>query len=145
VGLQQISLLPLLARVGEVWIADNPDLRQITALGAEDIDVAGLRVERNPRLSATDALGWGTVSGDVIVCDDDLPSLELLRGITEIAGGLLVCSNPALAELSALATLERVEGDLVVVDNPALPRAEIEALLARIAVGGAVTVSGNGP
>jgi hypothetical protein len=72
---------------------------------------------------------------------DSLPNLPSLKGLENlrVVGGMMsMGGNPMLESLDGLAGLERVEGDLHITGNTLVPAAEVDALLARIEVGGKV-------
>jgi hypothetical protein len=73
----------------------------------------------------------------------DTSSIETveLPAVTSIGEvGIFGNDNLQMLDLSAL---EEVSGDFRVTNNPNLPTCEIDELLARITVGGTITVSGN--
>ncbi len=87
------------------------------------------------------------VGGEVWIRLDNTDKLSTLDGLESLreAGGLLIESNGGLTSLSGLSALETVRGDLSIRGNRVLPKAEVDALLARVRVGGAATSGDNGP
>jgi hypothetical protein len=69
-----------------------------------------------------------------------LTSLDGLERLQIVGGSFSIAGNSNLTSLDGLAALERVNGDLSIRDNPKLPREEIDALVARVEVGGEVSV-----
>jgi len=69
-----------------------------------------------------------------------LDGLEQLRSV----GSLEISTNSRLSSLAGLAGLERVTGDVTIRDNPKLSQQAAEAFVARLEVGGAIEVVGNG-
>jgi hypothetical protein len=72
---------------------------------------------------------------------DDLDGLVQLREV----GALELQNNTGLASLRGLEQLESVTSLLAITGNTQLPQAEIDALLARVEVGGPIVVEANGP
>ncbi|MEQ1501504.1 MAG: hypothetical protein ABMB14_04695 [Myxococcota bacterium] len=143
-GVQSLELFPALTAItGAVELTDHPELREVVHLAA-DPTVAGLSIERNPKLATVERLGWSSVGGPVVVCDDPaLDSVDGLVGVTAITGDLTVCRNRTLADVHGLGQLDSVGGDLTITDNPSLPTDDANALAASVAVDGVVTISGN--
>ncbi|MCA9619095.1 MAG: hypothetical protein KC731_08735 [Myxococcales bacterium] len=67
----------------------------------------------------------------------DLESLQGLENVRSLAR-LEISYNPKLRTLSGLAGLVGVTGDVEIKGNDLLPAAEVDALLARVEVGGTV-------
>jgi hypothetical protein len=87
--------------------------------------------------------GLRFVGGELSVrITEELATLEGLGGLCEV-GALVVEVNFALEDLDGLRSLRRVHGDVRIEDNPRLSTAEIDAFLARIEVGGTITVTNN--
>lgn len=86
------------------------------------------------------------VGGEVFIRLDNADKLSSLDGLGSLreVGELLIEDNGGLTSLSGLAALETVRGDLSIRENRALPKAEVDALLARVRVGGAATSGNNG-
>ncbi|MEZ4447440.1 MAG: hypothetical protein R3B72_50655 [Polyangiaceae bacterium] len=69
-----------------------------------------------------------------------VPDLETWQGLEHVTSlaRLEISSNPKLRSLAGLAGLVEVEGDVTITGNDLLPVAEVDALLARVAVGGTI-------
>ena len=71
-----------------------------------------------------------------------LVTLGVLDGVVDLPGGLDVQDNAALTVLGG-ASLRTVGGDLRVAPNRSLCQSVVDALVARVEVGGSVFVIGN--
>lgn len=63
-------------------------------------------------------------------------TLHGLENLEEVEGDLYIHLNPNLMSIAALVALHTVTGNLVINNNDQLPQTEVEALGARVAVGG---------
>lgn len=63
-------------------------------------------------------------------------TLHGLENLEEIEGNLFIHLNDNLTSIAALGKLRTITGDLYIKANPLLPQAEVEALGARVTVGG---------
>jgi hypothetical protein len=88
-------------------------------------------------LKATRFLGSGILT---ISDNSKLENLDGLEGIASVKS-LTITGNRSLTNLSGLSSLQAIEGDVDFYLNPLLPRAEIDKLLARVRVGGAVRIA----
>jgi hypothetical protein len=82
-----------------------------------------------------------TVNGTLSLhSNPQLATLDGLGGLEWIGDRLEIIENEKLVSLDGLAALQRVEGDVRIFGNPLLPPAEIDAFLARVEIGGEVTL-----
>jgi Receptor L domain len=68
-------------------------------------------------------------------------SLHGLENLEVVEGNLYIHLNPNLTSIAALGKLRIVTGNLYIVGNDQLPQAEVDALGARVTVGGTKTLS----
>ncbi len=71
------------------------------------------------------------------------PGFRTLRGLDNleiVQGNLFIHLNPNLTSIAALAKLHTVTGNLFVANNDVLPQSELDALGARVQVGGEKTL-----
>jgi hypothetical protein len=76
----------------------------------------------------------------------ELPRVESLEGLEGLrrVGRLVIENNNSLRSLDGVSALERVTEGVSIRRNPVLPQSEIDALLSRVNVSGAVFVENNG-
>jgi hypothetical protein len=125
------------------WLDDS--LEPLAAI--ERID-GSLTIFRNHGLSdLRDLDQLEVVGGELAVyLDDSQGRFTSLDGLAlRSTGGLRLETNGDLASLRGLASLEAVHGDLRIEGNRSLPASEIDWLLARVTVDGAIVVADNGP
>jgi hypothetical protein len=116
-GLEQLE------SVGALQLSLLPTLVDITALrGLRLVEDEGLRI-------------WDTRA---------LRSLDGLESLERV-GQLIITGNTELESLDGLAALRRVDGDVTIHSNARLTREEIDALLARIEVGGRIQLTNVDP
>jgi hypothetical protein len=109
--------------VGALQLSLLPTLVDITALrGLRLVEDEGLRI-------------WDTRA---------LRSLDGLESLERV-GQLIITGNTELEGLDGLAALRRVDGDVTIHSNARLTREEIDALLARIEVGGRIQLTNVDP
>jgi hypothetical protein len=119
IGLQSIAGLSTLRRASLIEIADNAQLASLDGLDA--LTHAGaLTLQHNPQL-------------------DSLTGLEALE---TIGGSLIITDLPSLRTLAGLESLITVAGDVRLDYVGQLPLDEVEALVARVQIGGRATVCG---
>jgi hypothetical protein len=143
---QSVLGLVNLERVdGVLLIEDLPRLDSLAGFEALE-SVGDLRIGRVGETALTELPQLVAVDRDLAI--DTCPNLQAIVGLPQLSavGGTLdLTANTALTNITGLSALATVGGDLNVLDNAVLPTATIEAWAAGIAVGGAVTVSDNGP
>ncbi|MEQ1505149.1 MAG: hypothetical protein ABMB14_23140, partial [Myxococcota bacterium] len=86
----------------------------------------------------------GAIDGALAI--EACPRIRAIDGFATLTavGAVSVVGNPVLASIPGLGGVEQV-GAVEVIDNPALPTAAVEAWVGGIdAVGGPVTIDGNG-
>jgi hypothetical protein len=67
-------------------------------------------------------------------------TLHGLENLEEVQGNLSIHLNDNLTSIAALGKLATVTGNLHINGNPMLPRSEVDALGARVTVGGTKTL-----
>lgn len=106
----------------------------------ENLEVVGedLRFHNDNVTSFQGIAKVHTVGGGLNL--NSVPDLEDLRGLEKVRTlkSLRIAYNPKLQTLAGLDGLEAVEGDVYIKGNEVVPVAEIDALLARIQVGGTI-------
>jgi len=116
-NLSDISALRNIEHVGWLSFRGNP-ISDLRSLGSLRVVTNALRIAEMPLLT----------------------SLEGLGQLRSVGGDLLIVGNQELTTLRGLDSLCRVGGTVRIYDNPLLPESEVQALLARITVGGEVIV-----
>ncbi|NCG18964.1 MAG: hypothetical protein GWP91_08130 [Rhodobacterales bacterium] len=139
----------LWTHAGSITVADNPSLERMQAFVNLHTTAGTLRIEGNPRLWDLRGLESLTdVAGLAVVNNLNLPSLDGLEQLVVVSGDFELVDNPGVTDVLPLVALAQVDGDLTVTGNTGLSAADIDARLLCLGVdnvGGAVSVSGNGP
>jgi hypothetical protein len=125
-----------------MYISDNDELSHIH--GADTTRVENLFISGNPRLTRV------TGFADLLTMDllhvlenDELSEFAAFDGLRQVYE-LSIVHNPSLGGPPGwFPALTEIEDDLSIFDNPSLPPATVDALVARIAVGGAARVGDN--
>ena len=142
-GLPTLAFWRDLERVdGDVLVQDLDALTAIDKWDSLD-EVGELRIEGNDALIAV-ALERLTKARDVRIAN--LPLGQTLRlGRAGIRGDLTLEALGAYTNLTPLHDLDGVSGDVRIVNNPMLTTAAIDAFVAAVPPGGALTSYGNAP
>jgi hypothetical protein len=109
--------------------------------GMDGIERVGgeLTIANTPTIDLSGLGGLQTVGGDLTIASNPrLRSLDGVGGLTSVGGDLFITGNTELVSVSGLSALRRVDGDLHLYDSPMVPTNEVDALLARVSVGGRV-------
>ena len=121
-------------------ITDPFDIASLSAIGGS------LLIEMSGTEDLRGLASLGSVGGDVEIVMSALESTAGLEALRTVGGGLTLWVNDALVDVTALHGVTLVGGDLTVQYNPTLAAADAEALSVEIdVIGGAVTISDNGP
>jgi len=97
-----------------------------------------LTLYRVPSFSLEGLNSLTEVGGDLRIEEGSLTVLEGLSSLETIGGDLRITNALRLFSIADLRSLRRVEGDVYIYFNYELPESEVDALLARIEVGGTV-------
>jgi len=140
--------LPVLATLGRLEVAGNPQLTQISGLAATSIS-GDVTLRANPALATIGSLSSLTQIGGALVVDDNDALVDLSNlistGMNRIYGGVTISNNARLTGLGQLARmLDGVTGAVTITSNPALSVCRALEVDHCAQVGTAVaTISGN--
>ncbi len=145
VELRTLEPLSNLSQIGGIIIQRLPVLSNLSGLeNVREVTQPGaVAIFQNEALRSLSVLQSTRFSGSGLLTISDNPKLENLDGLQGITSvkTLIVTGNSSLSSLSGLSNLQTIEGDVDFYSNPLLPRAEIDKLLARVRVGGAVRIA----
>jgi len=132
---------------GFLWVDDNDSLTDLSGLDNITDMTGDFILRSNDNLVDLTALSGLTEVRSLTVDNNDaLTQLHGLEGLALISADLGIRNHDALTDVTALHGLSLVGEDVEILANPTLSDAAIQALLGEIGdIGGAVTISGNGP
>ena len=116
--------IPVLATLGRLEVASNPQLAQISGLAATSI-AGDLTLRANPALATIGSMGSLTQIGGALVVDDNDALVDLTNliptGMNRVSGGVTISNNLRLTGLGQLTRmLDGVWGSVTIASNPAL-------------------------
>ena len=131
-----------LARVdADLTIAGNPALTSVSLKRLKQVD-GSVRITNNAALTSIDLSGATTIHKIEVQNNANLTTFAGLAA-TELAGDLVIRTNPKLSSLGTMGSLSRIGGSLTIDDNDAL--VDIGGFTTTMQyVTGAVTIANNG-
>lgn len=114
----------MLATLGRLEVASNPQLTQISGLAATSIS-GDVTLRGNPVLATIGSMSSLTSIGGALVVDDNDALVDLTNlipaGMNRISGGLTISNNARITGLGKLTTmLDGITGNVTITSNPTL-------------------------
>ena len=140
-GLQNLTAIGTTNTSPSIYIDDNPNLSDISALAGLNSTLVQLSIQNNNSLVNLTGLEQISSVGSLSISDNDLlQNLTGLSGLTTITGSCFIGPNIALQNLNGLNNLESVGSNLTITGHPLLT--DLSALSNVHTIGG-LSISDN--